>query len=53
VEFGRVVNKIRIVPDGEGHFVAYAIGSDVYMFAPPLDLPAAQADASPIKVDKP
>ncbi|WP_266171190.1 WD40/YVTN/BNR-like repeat-containing protein [Dyella subtropica] len=53
IEFGRVVNKIRIMPDGDGHFVGYAIGSDVYTFAPPLGLPAAPADTAAIKVVKP
>lgn len=32
VEMGRAVNKIRIVQD-EGHFIGYAIGTDVYKYA--------------------
>lgn len=42
VEMGRAVNKIRIVPDGDG-FVGYAIGMDVYK----LDVPAAGAAKKP------
>lgn len=42
VEMGRAVNKIRIVPDGDG-FVGYAIGLDVYK----LDVPAAGAAKKP------
>lgn len=34
VSLGRAVNKIRVLPEGEG-FVAYAIGVDVYKFAAP------------------
>lgn len=32
VDMGKAVNKIRVVNDGE-HFVAYAIGIDIYKFA--------------------
>ncbi|MGN6152178.1 MAG: WD40/YVTN/BNR-like repeat-containing protein [Lysobacteraceae bacterium] len=41
VEMGRAVNKIRIVPDGDG-FVGYAIGMDVYK----LDMPATGGAAA-------
>lgn len=34
VEMGKAANKIRIVPDG-AHYVAYAIGLNVYKFATP------------------
>lgn len=33
VDMGRAVNKIRIVPDG-GSYVGYAIGVEVYKYAP-------------------
>ena len=35
VNMGRAVNKIRIVADGD-HYVAYAIGVEVFKFATPL-----------------
>jgi photosystem II stability/assembly factor-like uncharacterized protein len=47
VEMGRAVNKIRIVPDG-GHYVAYAIGVDVYKFgAPPTAAGTGAARSAP------
>ncbi len=51
VEMGRVINKIRILPDG-GAFRAYAIGADVYQFGVAPATPIA-ADATPVTVSKP
>jgi photosystem II stability/assembly factor-like uncharacterized protein len=34
IEFGRAVNKIRIVPGADGAFAAYAIGIDLWKYAP-------------------
>ncbi|AIF48850.1 WD40/YVTN/BNR-like repeat-containing protein [Dyella japonica] len=51
VEMGRVVNKIRVLPDGQ-HFTAYAIGSDVYEYTSEA-LPAASSSTATVKVDKP
>lgn len=51
VELGRVVNKIRILPDGAS-FRAYAIGADVYQFGIP-PAPAASTDSTPVSVSKP
>ncbi|WP_267225514.1 WD40/YVTN/BNR-like repeat-containing protein [Dyella silvae] len=51
VEMGRVVNKIRVLPDDQ-HFTAYAIGSDVYEYTSEA-LPAVPAAPVPVKVDKP
>ncbi|RUL77510.1 WD40/YVTN/BNR-like repeat-containing protein [Dyella choica] len=51
VEMGRVINKIRVLPDGE-HFVAYAIGSDVYKYTSE-QLPAVASNPATVKVDKP
>jgi photosystem II stability/assembly factor-like uncharacterized protein len=51
IEFGKAVNKIRILPDG-ATFQAYAIGADVYKFdIAPSDLPAQTA--TPVTVGKP
>jgi photosystem II stability/assembly factor-like uncharacterized protein len=41
VEMGRAVNKIRVLPNGDG-FVGYAIGTDVYK----LDVPTFSARGS-------
>lgn len=51
VEMGRVINKIRILPEGDS-FRAYAIGADVYQFG---KAPASTvaADAAPVEVKKP
>lgn len=48
---GRVINKIRVLPDGE-HFTAYAIGSDVYKYTSE-DLPVVPSTTATVKVDKP
>ena len=51
VEMGRVINKIRILPEGDT-FRAYAIGADVYQFgAAPASIIAA--DPTPVTVSKP
>jgi photosystem II stability/assembly factor-like uncharacterized protein len=34
IEFGRAVNKIRIVPEAGGGFAAYAIGTELWKYAP-------------------
>lgn len=51
VEMGRVINKIRVLPDGK-HFTAYAIGSDVYKYTSD-DLPVVPSTTATVKVDKP
>ncbi|PMQ05140.1 Xyloglucanase Xgh74A [Dyella sp. AD56] len=51
VDMGRVINKFRILPDGQ-HFTAYAIGSDVYKYTSEA-LPAVPEAAATVKVDKP
>lgn len=51
VELGRVVNKIRILPDGAG-FRAWAIGADLYQFGPPV-ASTARAETAPVAVAKP
>ncbi len=54
VNLGRVVNKIRVLPDGKGFFSAYAIGADVYKFAvPPTSANANDVKQVPIAVGKP
>jgi photosystem II stability/assembly factor-like uncharacterized protein len=51
VDLGRVVNKIRVLPDGAG-FRAYAIGADVYAYGAPPVKPAA-VETAPVAVSKP
>ncbi len=53
LDLGRYVNKIRILPDGQGHFTAFAIGADVFKFAvPPANLPVPTPTV-PATVGKP
>jgi hypothetical protein len=54
VDLGRNVNKIRILPNGQGSFTAYAIGADVFRFGQaPTVTPPSQADNRTPTVGKP
>lgn len=52
VDIGRYVNKFRILPDGHQHFVAFAIGSDVYKYTSEA-MPASPASSGAVHIDKP
>lgn len=51
VALGRVVNKFRILPQGQ-HFTAFAIGSDVYKYTNE-HMPATPAANTPVSIGKP
>lgn len=53
INLGRVVNKIRILPDGKNSFTAYAIGADAYKFAVPPSALNQDIKKPAIVVDKP
>ena len=52
MEFGRAVNKIRIVQDGN-RLRAYAIGADMYAFGVPPENQKASDSTTPVEVGKP
>jgi len=45
VDLGRVVNKIRVIPEGR-EFVGFAVGADVYKFGIAPTAPAAPASSA-------
>ena len=51
VDMGHVINKFRILPDGK-HFIAFAIGSDVYKYTSE-QLPISPDTTAPVPVAKP
>jgi len=52
VDIGRFVNKFRILADGHQHFVAFAIGSDLYKYTSEA-MPVSAAASIPVHIDKP
>lgn len=52
MDIGRFVNKFRILADGHQHFVAFAIGSDVYKYTSEA-MPVSAAASIPVHIDKP
>ncbi len=55
VDLGRVVNKIRVVPDATGFagFAGFAIGADVFKFGIAAGTAASSPDSSTISVIRP
>ncbi|WP_374353621.1 WD40/YVTN/BNR-like repeat-containing protein [Chitinimonas sp.] len=53
VDLGRVVNKIRILPDGNSGFTGFAVGADLYKFGVPPVTATGAVDAQAVTVGKP